>query len=244
MKSPSQKIRSINFNIPQGTFSHASNDYIYFDSNGHVYKQTLGQFGEKVWTILSNQNGKIGWYYVDSPYVQSIHKYPSGGINCGTDAFSINNLSYYQGQDGEFILFLHSLKDGFIAFMHPLCPDIQESYGKLVHVDNTRTNQWKTNDPIYPFHSAEDLYHSSVPLNDLPYVNPQSFESITDEEKRLDFNGNYYTQSEFFDYYGGYIEWGFQHPRNVQRRMLLIDTINNQTDEKIVQTLVDKLVSI
>ena len=63
-------------------------------------------------------------------------------------------------------------------------------------------------------------------------------------EYRLGMDGNYYTQREFFEYYGGYIEWGFNHPLNIQRREVLLQAIKYEKDLNKVKILVDKLVSI
>ena len=57
-------------------------------------------------------------------------------------------------------------------------------------------------------------------------------------------DGNFYTRNEFYEYYGGYIEWGFNHPMNIQRREVLLQAINYERNFNKVKILVDKLVDI
>ena len=57
------------YSVEERTF--VSLDEIFFDSSGHIFKQSLDEFGRRVWTILSNQNNLWGWYFVDSPYVDT-----------------------------------------------------------------------------------------------------------------------------------------------------------------------------
>ena len=65
----SEKLNAIIHRQSKEEWPYLSCDEIFFDKSGHIFKQSLDQFGRKVWTILSNQNNSWGWYFVDSPYV-------------------------------------------------------------------------------------------------------------------------------------------------------------------------------
>ena len=45
-------------------------------------------------------------------------------------------------------------------------------------------------------------------------------------EYRMDFDGNWYTKKEFYEYYGSYIQWGFQHPLISTARSFLSNIVN------------------
>ena len=63
-------------------------------------------------------------------------------------------------------------------------------------------------------------------------------------EYRQAIDGNFYTRNEFYEYYGGYIEWGFNHPLNIQRRLLILKAIENETNLDKIRLMIDKLVTI
>ena len=67
---------------------------------------------------------------------------------------------------------------------------------------------------------------------------------MLNEEYRKAMDGKYYTRREFYEYYGGYIEWGFNHPKNIQRREVLLQAINYELNFNKIKILVDKLVNI
>ena len=218
--------------IPQSSFSHSPNEYIYFDEDGQIYKQTFDQFNQKIWTILSNQNNVLGWYYIKSPYVNSSHQYPSGSsmsnLFYGTYAFHTNNLSYFINQSGLLTIFLHS-KDNLIAHINPLSHKNKKQHSWTIKDDHL---EWS--DTII------DELHSSSPISNLIDINPTS----SDFEYRQDQNGVFYTKQEFFDYYGGFIEWSFQHPRNILKRNIIIDMYSFESDPIKINSLLDKLISI
>jgi len=63
-------------------------------------------------------------------------------------------------------------------------------------------------------------------------------------EYRQAIDGNFYTRNEFYEYYGGYVEWGFNHPLNIQRREVIMRVMEGETDLDIIRLMIDKLVSI
>ena len=63
-------------------------------------------------------------------------------------------------------------------------------------------------------------------------------------EYRRAMDGNFYTRNEFYEYYGGYIEWGFNHPLNIQRREVILKAMVNETDLDKIRLMIDKLVTI
>lgn len=231
-------------------------DEIFFDSSGHIFKQTLDQFGKKVWTILSNQNNAWGWYFVDSPYVDTCRENEDGSIAAEPVKPNDNKLhnytihskylSYFINDQNQIIIFVYTLKDGLLAFV--------------------TLHQYPTWQNLYPTTYTEwaDQYDVSQPFHTFPLVNPQSFgedcsyswdneewtedlsydDWTNDVEYRQDFNGLWYTKKEFYDYYGTYIQWGFQHPANICRRFLLLDMIQKSSNLENVNAFIDKMLSI
>lgn len=255
-KKISEKLDEIirRFSVEERTF--ISLDEIFFDSSGHIFKQSLNQFGKRVWTVLSNQNKEWGWYFVDSPYVDTCRANDDGSkavqpIEPNENklkTYSIHSkyISYFINDLNQIVLFVYTLKDGLLAFvaLHQ-----KPTWQNLCH---TTYEEWVNE------------YNSSQPLNSLPLINPQSFgencssnwnqEEWTEDlsyddwtegvEYRQDFDGNWYTKDQFYDYYGSFIQWGFQHPLNICRRFLLLDFIKAENNPEIVNSLIDKLVSI
>ena len=66
------------------------------------------------------------------------------------------------------------------------------------------------------------------------------------EERRVDpWNYKLYTQKEFFDYYGRYSEWEFQHPALVLKRKKINDMVfryKNVLKTKNINHLLDKMI--
>ena len=251
--STSQKLDAIiqRFSIEER--SHTSMDEVFFDSSGHIFKQSLDQFGKRVWTVLSNQNNAWGWYFVDSPYVNTCRANDDGSKAVQPlepDKNKLHNytihskyLSYFINEQNQIILFVYTLKDGLLAFI------TLHQYPTWQNMIHTTYTEWA------------DVYDVSHPLHTLSLINPLSFgqdcsynwdqedwgEDLSyddwteDVEYRQDFDGNFYTKNQFYDYYGTYIQWGFQHPLNICRRFVLFDLIKKTTNPN---PLIDKLVSI
>lgn len=239
---------------PKDEREHLSGDEIFFDSSGHIFKQSFDEFGRRVWTILSNQNNFWGWYFVDSPYVDSSRKNEDGsGLtklmepNENTlQNYTIHSkyLSYFINQQNQIILFIYTLKDGLLASI-------------TLHQDPT----WQHLTPT-TYTEWADQYDLSQPFHTFPLINPRSFDPEdsyenddwtedlsfddwnNDVEYRYDFDCNWYTKKEFYEYYGSYIQWGFQHPLNIHRRILLMNLISKETNTEKLNCLIDKLISI
>jgi len=241
---------------PKENRPNLSGDEIFFDSSGHIFKQTLDQFGQNVWTILSNQNNAWGWYFVDSPYVETSRANDDGSkavqpIEPNENKlqnYTIHSkyLSYFINDKNHIIIFIYTLKDGLLAFVR------LHQYPTWQNLCPTTYTEW------------EDQYDVSLPFHTFPLINPRSFgedcsyswENVdwtedlsyddwkTDEEYRQDYNGNWYTKQEFYNYYGTYIQWGYHHPLNILRRILLIEGISAETNPVTLNCLIDKLVSI
>ena len=243
--------------------SFVSLDEIFFDSSGHIFKQSLDEFGRRVWTFLSNQNNSWGWYFVDSPYVDTCRANDDGSKAIQPMEPNENKLhnytihskylSYFINEQNQIILFVYTLKDGLLAFI------TLHQYPTWQNLCHTTYTEWA------------DQYDTSHPFRTLQLINPQSFGDISpwenddwtedlsindwtadpsyddwseDIEYRQDFDGNWYTKKDFYDYYGSYIQWGFQHPMNICRRFLLLDTIHKSKDLNTLNAMIDKLVSI
>ncbi len=234
--------------------SICDHELVFFDKSGHIFKQSEDQFGRTVWTILSNQNNAWGWYFVDSPHVSTCRSNDDGSeLTRPTEpdekkyhnyAIDSKYLSYYINESNQMMLFFYTLKDGLLGFttLHPF-----PTWQNICHITYTESLE-------------RDLYDQAVPMKELPYINPQSFEQncsmdewnvkhnidseSREEEYRCDSNGNWYTKQEFYEYYGSYIQWGFQHPLNINRRILLIEGIREVTNPVTLNCLIDKLVSI
>ena len=251
--STSQKLDAIIQRVSVEEISHTSLDEVFFDSSGHIFKQSLDQFGKRVWTVLSNQNNAWGWYFVDSPYVDTCRANDDGSKAVQPlkpnenklHNYTIHSkyLSYFINERNQIILFIYTLKDGLLAFI------TLHQYPMWQNMIHTTYTEWA------------DEYDVSHPLRTLSPINPQSFgqdcssnwnqedweEDLSyddwteDVEYRQDFDGNFYTKNQFYDYYGTYIQWGFQHPLNICRRFVLFDLIQKTTNPN---PLIDKLVSI
>lgn len=250
----SQKLDSIIKRYSVEERDSISLDTIFFDTSGHIFKQSLDQFGNRVWTILSNQNNSMwGWYFVDSPYVDTCRANDDGSKAVEPmkpnekklHNYTIDSkyLSYYINEQNQIILFIYTLKDGLLSFI------TLHSYPTWQHLCPTTYSEW------------EDQYDLSQPFHTLLPINPQSFEHnysleedwtedlryddwTTDVEYRKDFDGSWYTKNQFYDYYGTYIQWGFQHPSNICRRFLLHDLIQKTDNPDTILSMIDKLVSI
>ena len=249
-----QKLNSLIKRHSKEERDHLSGDEVFFDSSGHIFKRALDQFGKKVWTILSNQNNAWGWYFVDSPYVDTCRTYGGSGRVVGSVEPNENKLhnytihskylSYFINERNQIILFIYTLKDGLLAFV------TLHQYPTWQNMCPTKYTEW------------EDQYDVSQPFHTFPQINPQSFEQDfswdmvdwtedlshddwkTDEEYRQDFDTCWYTKKEFYEYYGSYVQWGFQHPLNIHRRILLMDLISKETNTETLNCLIDKLIDI
>lgn len=249
------------FSVEERTY--VSLDHIYFDASGHIFKQSIDQFGKRVWTILSNQNKAWGWYFVDSPYVDTCRANDDGSKAVQPIEPNENKLknycihskylSYFINEQNQIMIFVYTLKDGLLGdyVLHSL-----PTWQNLCH---TTYIEWA------------DQYDLSQPFHTFPLINPQSFgedcsytwdnqvdwtedlsyedwngdsTEIENVEYRQDFDGYFYTKKQFYNYYGSYIQWGFQHPTNICRRFLLHDLIQKTTNLDIVTRMIDKLVSI
>ena len=251
-----QKLNALIKRYPKEEREHLSEDEIFFDSSGHIFKQSLDEFGRRVWTILSNQNNAWGWYFVDSPYVDTLRANEDGSDITQTTEPNENKLqnytihskylSYFINDQNKIILFVYTLKDGLLAVV------TLHQYPTWQNLCPTTYMEWA------------DQYDVSHPFRTLPLINPQSFNqdcsgnweqcewsedpSYDDWkdniEYRKDFDGNWYTKNEFYEYYGSYIQWGFQHPLNIHRRILLMNLISEETDSIKINCFIDKLISI
>lgn len=253
----SEKLDAIIHRHSKDEWPYLSCDEIFFDKSGHIFKQSLDQFGRKVWTILSNQNNSWGWYFVDSPYVDTIRANDDGSKVVQPIEPNENKLqnytihskyiSYFINELNQILIFVYTLKDGLLGFI------ALHQYPNWQQLCHTTYMEWP------------DEYDLSLPFHTLPVINPQSFgqdcsswenteenwtqdlsyDDWTDDvEYRQDFDGNWYTKKEFYDYYGSYIQWGFQHPTNICRRFLLMKMMQKTEDQNIINTMIDKLISI
>lgn len=253
----SEKLNAIIHRQSKEEWPYLSCDEIFFDKSGHIFKQSLDQFGRKVWTILSNQNNSWGWYFVDSPYVATCRANDDGSKAVQPIEPNENKLqnytihskyiSYFINEINQIILFIYTLKDGLLAFV------TLHQYPNWQHLCHTTYVEWP------------DEYDLSLPFNTLPVINPQSFDQdcsswenieedwtqdlsyedwTYDVEYRQDFDGNWYTKNDFYNYYSSYIQWGFQHPTNICRRFLLMKMMQKTNDQNIINVMIDKLISI
>ena len=232
-----------------------------------IYKKTYDQFGNSVWTVLLNKYRVVGWYYVDSPFVNtgadehvspklvSIDGYRTCPMYPATysDFYKDENITFFKyftsSEEKETImLFLHDNGE-IIATMHPC----------------TNSGNYWTPYSEYSDDAEElmNMFHASKGIDELPFLNPTTdtdylpipqgepswdepvFEEYI-EEYRLDpMNNELYTEHEFYDYYGRGLEWGLQHPFKTWRRSHinnLIYEFKGTLSDNNINHLLDKLI--
>ena len=158
----SQKLDAIIQRFSVEERSHTSLDEVFFDSSGHIFKQSLDQFGKRVWTVLSNQNNAWGWYFVDSPYVDTCRANDDGSKAVQPlkpkknklHNYTIHSkyLTYFINERNQIILFIYTLKDGLLAFI------TLHQYPTWQNLNHTTYTEW------------EDQYDVSQPCEPIPHL--------------------------------------------------------------------------
>lgn len=218
-----------------------------------IYKKTYDQFGNSVWTVLLNKYRAVGWYHVNSPFVNtgedelvspklvSIDGYRTCPMYPATysDFYKDKNISFFKyftssEEKEKIMLFLHD--DGeLIATMNP---DFQEETAAGPR------NFWKHY--IEGSDDSEelmDMFFASKGISELPFLNPTTdtdykpipsghpswddpeLEEYNEEYRHDPMNNKLYTEQEFYEYYGRGLEWDLQHPLKVWRRTKINDMI-------------------
>jgi len=80
-----------------------------------------------------------------------------------------------------------------------------------------------------------------------PFVSSMNvdFQEENPEYRNDPWNHNLYTKEEFFEYYGRYLEWDFQHPEKILKRKKINDMIyryRNTLKKENINHLIDMLI--
>jgi len=106
-------------------------------------------------------------------------------------------------------------------------------------LDGWNTNAFVNHEDSIKDIKLEDLDHSEdITIEDS--IKIEDSEDIIDkyEEQRIDpYDNEWYTKSEFYDYYGGYTEWDFQDPKKLlirEKIMEFAEIFANQNPKKFI----------
>ena len=88
-------------------------------------------------------------------------------------------------------------------------------------------------------------YNYTSENNNLVYPMKIDNDEEYTEYRNDPWNHNLYTKEEFFEYYGRYLEWDFQHPEKILKRKKMNDMIfryRNTLKKDNMNHLIDKLI--